>query len=172
MSCFVEIKKRCVVVNFVCVCFFVINSMDKKKTTTARWSTHFTTRWPRCDIQLVLRTRWISLRSAQLVVKCVDHRAVVVFSYCRSVSLFLSLSPSVCPYVCLPVYLPGHTYTQFEGILPKGLYLPCVSMALLAGYPRYVIFICLSVVTLHGVLELVQYFFTQWLVPCEAPNHT
>ena len=55
--------------------------MDKKKTTTARWSTHFTTRWPRCDIQLVLRTRWISLRSAQLVVKCVDHRAVVVFSY-------------------------------------------------------------------------------------------
>ena len=55
--------------------------MDKKKTTTARWSTHFTTRWPRCDIQLVLRTRWISLRSAQLVVKYVDHRAVVVFSY-------------------------------------------------------------------------------------------
>ena len=75
----------------MCV-FFVINSMDKKKTTTARWSTHFTTRWPRCDIQLVLRTRWISLRSAQLVVKCVDHRAVVVFSYWHTTMLCDHLS--------------------------------------------------------------------------------
>ena len=32
----------------------------------------------------------------------------------------------------------NQTMTQFEGILPKGPYLPCVSMAgraLLAGYP-------------------------------------
>ena len=33
---------------------------------------------------------------------------------------------------------------QLEGILPKGLYLPCVSMAgmaLLAGYPRIVVYL-------------------------------
>ena len=36
---------------------------------------------------------------------------------------------------------PSNTIEQFEGILPKGPYLPCVSMAgraLLAGYPRIV----------------------------------
>ena len=40
------------------------------------------------------------------------------------------------------VYWPCHwSAVHFEGILPKGPYLPCVSMAgraLLAGYPRFV----------------------------------
>ena len=37
------------------------------------------------------------------------------------------------------------SFIQFEGILPKGPYLPCVSMAgraLLAGYPRIIHVIC------------------------------
>ena len=40
--------------------------------------------------------------------------------------------------------IPWHNITQFEGILPKGPYLPCVSMAgkaLLAGYPQIVLVI-------------------------------
>ena len=76
---------------------------------------------------------------------------VVGLSACYCLCLCQSVRLSVCLYICLATYI--------EGILPKILYLLCVSMAgraLLAGYPRYVIFICL--VTLHGVLELVQYF--------------
>ena len=50
--------------------------------------------------------------------------------------------------------LPAH----IEGILPKGPYLPCVSMAgraLLAGYPRY-----LS----KDQLEIIQIFFKSHVV--------
>ena len=38
-----------------------------------------------------------------------------------------------------------YSYSHIEGILPKGPYLPCVSMAgraLLAGYPRYLGMLC------------------------------
>ena len=53
--------------------------------------------------------------------------------------IYFSLSLSLYIYIYIHTYIiPIHPY--FEGILPKGPYLPCVSMAgrtLLAGYHRF-----------------------------------
>ena len=62
--------------------------------------------------------------------------------------------------------MPEREYSHIEGILPKGPFLSCVSMAgtaLLAGYHRYDIDDTTSNLVFHGTLYYIFLDFT-WLL--------
>ena len=88
----------------------------------------------------------------QVILFMVSIMPVSFFSWWISIGLDNGLAPDTP----MPLRNPLVQFTDIEGILPKGPYLPCgrsmVGRALLSGYHRYVV--CLK--------EIICFQFVQW----------
>ena len=91
---------------------------------------------------------WVNNREAGDLRRRHGHSDVNVMNIKKAIRTLCVILWMRCNDACgdLPTGLINvrSTYRHIEGILPKGPYLPCVSMAgraLLAGYPRYELYI-------------------------------